>query len=283
MRKIAILSDIHGNVTALEAVLEDAIQEAATDYWVLGDLIMIGPGSSDLIKRLRELPNAIFVKGNWDDVFLDAHLSDFSKPINVYGSRLAKYHYENLSKEDIRFMKELPAMVIKEVAGWKFLLCHHLPHKNHGGDLWPSEKQENFDLLFARHQVDSAIYGHMHRQLMRQSSEGQLIINPGSVHVPTVFTDWEKQRLSLKPQYVIIDVGSHGIEKINFKKVDYHLEDEMTLAKERNLPYLNFYREGLEAGRSYTHHKEVLRKVNDEYGYKEEVIKFFSGNTRVIG
>ena len=277
MRKIAILSDIHGNVTALEAVLADAIREQVTDYWVLGDLIMIGPGSSDLIKRLRDLPNVIFVKGNWDDVFLNAHLSDFSKPINVYGSRLAKYHYENLTKEDISFLKELPSNVTKEVEGWNFLLCHHLPHKNHGGELWPSEKQENFDLLFAEHEIDSAIYGHMHRQLMRTSREGQLIINPGSVHVPTVFTDWEKQRLSLKPQYAIIEVNLNGVGDINFKKVDYDIEKEMMMAKERNLPYLDFYREGLESGHSYTHHKEVLRKVNDEYGYEEEVIEFFKG------
>jgi len=112
---------------------------------------------------------------------------------------------------------------------------------------------------------------------MRYSSEGRLIINPGSVHVPTCFSDWEKQHFSLKPQYTIVEVDQTGIRNVNFKKVDYDIEKEIALARERELPYINFYEEALKAGRSYTHDKEVLKQVNDEYGYKEEVIKFFDG------
>ena len=275
MCKIAILSDIHGNITALEAILVDAMREVATDYWILGDLIMIGPGTSEIIEQIKNLPNVVFVKGNWDDVFLNTHSSDFSDPTNVYGGRIAKYQYERISENDLTFIKNLPSIVIKEVAGYEFLLCHHLPYKNYGHELWPSQKQENFDLLFADHKCDVAIYGHMHRQLMRYSSEGQLIINPGSIYVPTPFSDWEKQSLDLRPQYAIIEVDYSGIDNIKFKKVDYDIDKEIALAKERVLPYLNFYEESLKTGRSFTHNKELLKKTNAEYGYDEEVIAFF--------
>ena len=276
MHKVAILSDIHGNITALKAVLEDATQEEATDYWILGDLIMLGPSASELIDRLRSLPNTIFVKGNWDDVFLNAQTSDFSDPTNVYGGRLSKYHYERISEDDLTFIKELPLIATKEVCGFDFLLCHNLPHKNYGHELWPSAKQENFDLLFTDHKCDVAVYGHMHRQLMRHSSEGQLIINPGSVYPPTPITNWEKQHLCLKPQYAIIEIDNYGVGNINFKRVGYDIEKEVALAKDQNLPYFDFYKDGLETGRSYTHDKELLKKVNDERGYKEEVIEFFN-------
>ena len=276
IRKIAILSDIHGNVTALEAVLADAMREVSTDYWILGDLIMLGPGSSDLIQRLRSLPNVVLVKGNWDDIFLNAPTSDFSDPTNVYGSRLAKYHYERLSEADLTFISELPLVVAKEIYGVEFLLCHNLPNKNYGHELWPSEKQENFNLLFADCNCDVAIYGHMHRPLMRHSSEGQLIINPGAVNVPLPITEWEKRRLSLKPQYAIIEVNQSGIGNITFKKVDYNIEKEIALAKERGLPYLSFYEESLKTGRSFTHDKELLKKTNAEFGYDKEVVEFFS-------
>jgi len=156
------------------------------------------------------------------------------------------------------------------------LLCHNLPYKNYGHELWPSEKQENFDLLFTDHKCDVAVYGHMHRQLMRHSSEGQLIINPGSVYPPTPITNWEKQRLSLKPQYVTIDIDQSGIGNINFKKVNYGTEKEIALAKDRNLPYFDLYKDGLETGRSFTHNKEVLEKINAEHGYEKEVIEFFN-------
>ena len=274
MYKIAILSDIHGNVTALEAVLKDAIQEKVTDYWILGDLTMPGPGTSDILSQLRELPNAIFTKGNWDDFFLYTPTSDLSRPTNLYGARLAMYQLEHLSEEELTLIKELPLYLIKEVAGLEFLICHHLPHKNYGGDLWISENQENFDLLFADHKCDVAIYGHIHHQLIRYSSEGQLIINPGSIYQS--FFHWEKHRSYLqRAQYTIIEVDQYGIGNINLKKVDYDIEKEIALAKERNLPYFDLYKDSLKTGRSYTHDKEVLQKVNDENNYEEEVLQFF--------
>ena len=45
--KIAILSDIHGNTTALAGVLEDAKNLGATEYWLLGDIFLPGPGAND--------------------------------------------------------------------------------------------------------------------------------------------------------------------------------------------------------------------------------------------
>ena len=274
MHKIAILSDIHGNVTALEAVLKDAMLEEVTDYWILGDLIMPGSGSSDLLTRMRNLPNVIFVKGNWDDFFLNVSTFDLNHPTNLYGARLAMYQHDQLSDEELTFIKELPLVVIKEVAGFKFLICHHLPDKNYGGDLWISEKQENFDLLFADHKCDVAVYGHMHHQLMRYSSEGQLIINPGNIFQSFFF--WEKHSSCLsRSQYTIIEVDQFGIGDINFKKVHYDTSKEIALAKKRNLPYFDLYKDALETGRSYTHDKVVLKKANVENSYKEEVTQFF--------
>ena len=49
----------------------------------------------------------------------------------------------------------------------------------------------------------------------------------------------------------------------------------MTVAKERGLPYLEFYRAGLEAGISCTHNKEVLKRINAEYGMMLRYLSFF--------
>lgn len=48
LRKIAVFSDVHGNITALNAVLKDAKRNGATDYWFLGDLFLPGPGANDM-------------------------------------------------------------------------------------------------------------------------------------------------------------------------------------------------------------------------------------------
>ena len=47
--RIAILSDIYGDTTALEAVIGDARAQGATEYWLLGDILLPGPGREDLL------------------------------------------------------------------------------------------------------------------------------------------------------------------------------------------------------------------------------------------
>ncbi|MFR7020442.1 metallophosphoesterase family protein, partial [Streptococcus pneumoniae] len=70
--KIAILSDIHGNVTALEAVIADAKNQGVSEYWLLGDIFLPGPGANDLVALLKDLPITASVRGNWDDRVLEA-------------------------------------------------------------------------------------------------------------------------------------------------------------------------------------------------------------------
>ena len=70
--RIAILSDIHGDTTALEAVIADARALGATEYWLLGDILLPGPGREDLFELLDAIPITAAVRGNWDDCVLEA-------------------------------------------------------------------------------------------------------------------------------------------------------------------------------------------------------------------
>ena len=64
--RIAILSDIHGNPIALDAVLADAQLLGVEAYWVLGDLVAIGHSPVEVLERLVRLDNAVLVRGNTD-------------------------------------------------------------------------------------------------------------------------------------------------------------------------------------------------------------------------
>ena len=68
----------------------------------------------------------------------------------------------------------------KEVDGLRFSLSHNLPNKNYGGDLLVENDTEKFDQLLDA-ETDVAVYGHVHKQLLRYGSQGQQIINPGSI------------------------------------------------------------------------------------------------------
>ncbi|HDR7850211.1 TPA: metallophosphoesterase family protein [Bacillus toyonensis] len=271
--KIAVLADVHGNATALKAVIEDSLKEGVTDYWFLGDLIMPGPGSNDLFEMLDSVNVDTYVQGNWEDSFLDVLNKniDIDNATDIYVSRLVQYQCENLDKNYINHIKNLPLHITKQVNDLSISISHNLQNKNYGGDLWPTNNQEQFDRLFDC-DYDIAIYAHTHHQLLRYSSNDQLIINPGTVGQP--FYKWNKLNSDLRAQYAILEIDEAGITDVRFKKVFYDVEKEYKNATNKNLPYIDLYRELLETRKTHTHDIELLQEINDKYNYKNEVIKF---------
>ncbi|EJQ80668.1 metallophosphoesterase family protein [Bacillus toyonensis] len=271
--KIAVLADVHGNATALKAVIEDSLKKGVTDYWFLGDLIMPGPGSNDLFEMLDSVNVDTYVQGNWEDSFLDVLNKniDIDNATDIYVSRLVQYQCENLDKNYINHIKNLPLHITKQVNDLSISISHNLQNKNYGGDLWPTNNQEQFDRLFDC-DYDIAIYAHTHHQLLRYSSNDQLIINPGTVGQP--FYKWNKLNSDLRAQYAILEIDEAGITDVRFKKVFYDVEKEYKNATNKNLPYIDLYRELLETGKTHTHDIELLQEINDKYNYKNEVIKF---------
>ena len=73
--RVAVFSDVHGNLAALDAVLADARRADVDEFWVAGDLVAHGPHPAATIRRLMELPNARFVRGNTDRYVLTGELS----------------------------------------------------------------------------------------------------------------------------------------------------------------------------------------------------------------
>ena len=113
--KIAILSDIHGNTTALAGVLEDAKNLGATEYWLLGDIFLPGPGANDLVALLKDLSITASVRGNWDDCVLEALDGQYGleDPQEIQLMRLTQYLMERLNPEHIDWLRNLP-MVAKK-------------------------------------------------------------------------------------------------------------------------------------------------------------------------
>ena len=96
--RIAVLADIHGNLTALNAVLADARQQAATDYWFLGDLFLPGPGAEKLYQTLADTAPSVWLQGNWEQginavMTGNGRLDD---PSQIYFARLTAYLFQKL-------------------------------------------------------------------------------------------------------------------------------------------------------------------------------------------
>ena len=272
--RIAILSDIHGDTRALKAVIADARALGATEYWLLGDILLPGPGREDLFELLDAIPITVAVRGNWDDCVLEALDGEYGleDPQEIQLLRLTQYLMEGLDPKRIDWLRSLPLVEKKEVNGIRFSLTHNLPEKNYGGDLRPANVTENFDQLLDD-QTDMAIYGHVHKQLLRYGSQGQQILNPGTIGMP--YFDWEPIQ-NHRAQYALIDVEEDGVTNLQFRKVAYDYEAELQDAKDKGLPFIEMYEELRREDNYRGHNIDLLTGLIEKYGYAKEVAAYFN-------
>ena len=271
--KIAILSDIHGNTTALAGVLEDAKNLGATEYWLLGDIFLPGPGANDLVDLLKDLSITASVRGNWDDCVLEALDGQYGleDPQEIQLLRMTQYLMERLNPEQIDWLRNLPMVAKKEVEGLRFSLSHNLPEKNYGGDLLVENGTEKFDQLLDE-ATDVAVYGHVHKQLLRYGSQGQQIINPGSIGMP--YFDWNGLK-NHRAQYALLEVENGELVNIQFRKVVYDYEAELELAQTKYLPFIEMYEELRREDNYQGHNRDLLASLNEKHGYVEDVKNYF--------
>jgi predicted phosphodiesterase len=105
--RILVISDIHANFTALEAVLADAGEVDET--WCLGDLVGYGPDPNECIHRIRSLPKLTCLMGNHDTAAI-GNLALVS--FNHDARRSLVWHKETVTKKNLTFLTSLPSDVV---------------------------------------------------------------------------------------------------------------------------------------------------------------------------
>ncbi|WP_268870500.1 metallophosphoesterase family protein [Companilactobacillus paralimentarius] len=270
------MSDIHGNFTAFERVVEDAKKEGVDEYWFLGDLLMPGPGTNSILKLLDSLNAPIKLRGNWDD-FLFEDILPISKayidePQTTYIVELYKYIYDHLDPKYLKEMRQWPIYDQTTISNFNVVLAHNYPKKNFGHELLPYAEQKNFDKPLFDKTFDIAIYGHTHHQLMRTSSKDQLIINPGSIGQP--YTAWNKFSADRRAQYAILTFDKTSYRGIDFRKVSYSIDDELAFAKANKLPFYELYERIFTEGKAFTHNNDALNEIITKYDYKPDVLSY---------
>ena len=98
----------------------------------------------------------------------------------------------------------------------------------------PANVTENFDQLLDD-QTDMAIYGHVHKQLLRYGNQGQQILNPGTIGMP--YFDWEPIQ-NHRAQYALIDVEEDGGPTCNFVRWPMTMKESSKMPRTRVFPLL---------------------------------------------
>jgi putative phosphoesterase len=170
--RVAAISDIHGNLTALEAVLADVERESVSQIVVAGDSFS-GPWPAEVVDLL-EAVGARIVRGNADRV--DA--------IRAFDSELGAWNERHLGAERLAAAAEWPLTTELAVAGLgAVLVCHATPTDDESIYTRITPDEAIVELL-GRVSADVVVCGHTHIQYDRTASTGLRIVNPGSVGMP---------------------------------------------------------------------------------------------------
>lgn len=186
--KIAIISDIHGNFEALEAVLKDIEAQECEKIFVLGDYAMAGPEPNktvDWFFKKQFEPNFKLIQGN-----TDLMIADFTEELYTTLKAKAPIMAEAL-KNDVSllnpiqkdFLKTLPAQIETEEEGVKILLVHGSPRKNNE-DISPDLSIEEVEKMLENVTADIVLCGHTHLPCGYQTSKKQTVVNVGSIGRP---------------------------------------------------------------------------------------------------
>ncbi|NYS32354.1 metallophosphoesterase family protein [Streptococcus danieliae] len=274
--KLAVLGDIHGNLTALEAVLADADQLGVEEYWLMGDELMPGPSHLEILQILDSLPYTTRLRGNWEDSYLAARAGRYprNKPLDLFVYRQSQ-HLDLFLTDAIRQdMKARPIYHHRKVGPLRFNLAHHLPQKNWGRELVPPFEQADLEALFAEDEADVAIFAHSHIQQLLYTPQGQLVLNPGSIGQP--YFPWKQLRQDLRAQYLLLEIDETGLAQIDFRKVAYDVDLEIKRAVEADIPYLDFYQHLLKTGIRLSNDVHYLDSYHQKMGTQQEVEEYFA-------
>jgi putative phosphoesterase len=174
--KIAVLSDIHANVTALEKVVHDAEEHGASLLVNAGDSIGFGPCPNEVVELICE-KNILSILGNYDVEVIEGKIKDKSQKNLAF-----QFTKKELSKSCKNFLYSLPRERRIEVEGKKILITHGSP-ESIDEHIYCNTSVERLKTLVETAKADIIIVGHTHEQFWRQVN-GVSFVNPGSVGRP---------------------------------------------------------------------------------------------------
>jgi diadenosine tetraphosphatase ApaH/serine/threonine PP2A family protein phosphatase len=208
---LAVLYDIHANLPALEAVLDDAQSAGADRYLLGGDYAGLGAWPIETLERLRALDDAAWIRGNWERWLAD---SPDAPGLPFIRSAIA-WVRKALDPETIEELSTLP-----QTASIDGTLFSHASPVSDMRSFMP-EPAEDEEELFGGASARRLVFGHTHIQFRRQGENGIDLVNPGSVGLPF--------DCDTRAAYALIDAAG----EVELRRIEYDHERTAATIRER--------------------------------------------------
>lgn len=236
MKRIGIISDVHGNLLALEAVLAELEREELDGLVCLGD-VAVGPQPAEALARVRALGCPI-VKGNWDDWFCEG-IPPADYEIGRKLVEIGEFWAAQLSTEDLAVMRGFSPTVELDLGDGETALCFHgSPSSNEEG-IYSVTPDETLEQILGDAGAPVMLCGHTHLQMLRRL-EHSLVVNPGSVGLP--FSDWAPHTITIAPwaEYGILS-HDRGRLRVDLRRTTYDVAALLRLSCESGMPHAQWW------------------------------------------
>jgi predicted phosphodiesterase len=234
--RIAVVSDIHGNLTAFEAVLADLKLVSPDLVFHGGDLADNGSSPVEIVDRIRELgwPGVV---GNTDEMlFRPESLTEFAVQVPHLHSLfaaiggMAEWTRAALGEERLAWLRDLPRVQVHP----PLALVHASPESAWRAPA-PEADDAEIERVYAPLGQPIAVYGHIHRSFIRRVGE-LTVVNTGSVSL--------SQDGDPRAAYLLLD----GAEPV-IRRVEYDIEKELEALKNSGLPHAEWVARCVRAGK----------------------------------
>ena len=221
--RIALLSDIHGNRIALDAVIEDARLHGVDTFCAVGDLAAIGPEPVAVLEALAALENVTVVRGNTDRYIVTgegppptlAQAQADPRLVDLHARVKASFAWTRgfvTAAGWFDWLAGLPVEATLALAdGARLLVVHASPGADEGEGVHPGRSNAELAALFADCEADFVCVGHTHEPVLRRVGRTTLI-NLGCVSNPVA--------PDLRASYVILDCSKGGTS-VHHRRVSY--------------------------------------------------------------
>ena len=214
--RIALISDIHGNKVALDAVVADIAAHKIDQIVCLGDVATMGPNPRGVLAELRRL-GCTCILGNHDEFMLDDQL------IHTYTEaaivvEAVDWCRAQLEAADFEFIETFVEGLTLDLGDGQVLQLFHGTPNSNMIDVLATTAPADLDDMLDGNRATVMAGGHTHIQMMRQH-KGILLVNPGSVGLPFVeYVQGKAPELMGHAEYAIIE-GTGGTVNVNLRRV----------------------------------------------------------------
>jgi putative phosphoesterase len=216
--ELAFVSDVHSNLEALEAVLEDI---GDMEIYCLGDVVGYGASPNEVIARLKE-KGAKCVLGNHDSAVLSGRANEF----NARAMQAVAWTARNISDEGREFLAGLPLSRTITFGGRRVFMTHGSPEDNLGEYVYPATHSDLFGYYLQKLGVQVIALGHTHVPFIWADREGT-VFNPGSVGQPRTG--------DRRASYALLKVNEAQIA-VEHRAVEYDVERSAKKIVEAGIP-----------------------------------------------